>query len=62
MKQYYNVTFQYSESVFCSNLAHAESAEAVEAAYSKYGWCAVSPASSYDVEEAGKRGKPIIEL
>ena len=31
MKKYFNVSYQYSESVYCANIAHAESAEAVEA-------------------------------
>ena len=29
MKKYFNVSFQYSESVYCANIAHAESAEDV---------------------------------
>ena len=60
MKKYFNVSFQYSESVYCANIAHAESAEAVEAHYSaKYEWCKVSAA---DVEEAQRKGKPIVEI
>lgn len=31
MKKYFNVSFQHSESVYCANIAHAESAEAEEA-------------------------------
>lgn len=27
MKKYFNVSFQYSDGVFCANIAHAESAE-----------------------------------
>lgn len=63
MKKYFNVSFQYSENVFCANIAHAESAEAVEAYYSKkYEWCKVSEATAADVEEAQRRGKPIIKI
>lgn len=63
MKKYFNVSFQYSDGVFCANIAHAESAEAVEAHYSeKYEWCKVSEATAADVEEAQRRGKPIIEI
>lgn len=63
MKKYFNVSFQYSESVYCANIAHAESAEAVEAHYSaKYEWCKVSEATAADVEEAQRKGKPIIEI
>ena len=63
MKKYFNVSFQYSEGVFCANIAHAESAEAVEKHYSeKYEWCKVSEATAADVEEAQRKGKPIIEI
>lgn len=63
MKQYFNVNFQYSESVYCANIAHAETAADVEAYYSsKYTWVSVSPAADYEVEEARRRGKPIVEL
>ena len=63
MKKYFNVSFQYSESVYCANIAHAESAEAVEAHYSaKYEWCKVSEATAADVEEAKRKGKPIVEI
>ena len=62
MKKYYNVDFQYSETVYCSNIAHAESAEDVESHYSKYAWVKVSDAQPHDVENAQRRGKPIIEI
>lgn len=63
MKKYFNVSFQYSESVYCANIVHAESAEAVEAHYSaKYEWCKVSEATAADVEEAQRKGKPIVEI
>ena len=63
MKKYFNVSFQYSESVYCANIAHAESAEAVEAHYSaKYEWCKVSEATAADVEEAKRKGKPVVEI
>ncbi len=63
MKKYFNVSFQYSDGVFCANIAHAESAEAVEKHYSeKYEWCKVSEATAADVEEAQRKGKPIVEI
>ena len=63
MKKYFNGSYQYSESVYCANIAHAESAEAVEAHYSaKYEWCKVSEATAADVEEAQRKGKPIVEI
>lgn len=62
MKQYFNVNFQYSESVYCANIAHAETVADIEAHYSKYAWVSVSPAADYEVEEARRRGKPIVEV
>lgn len=62
MKQYFNVTFQYSESVYCANIAHAETVADVEAHYSKYAWVSVSPTADYEVEEARRRGKSIVEV
>lgn len=59
---YYKVSFQYSESVYCSNIAHAENEEAVKEHYSKYEWFSVSPATEADVETAKKKGMPIIEI
>ena len=61
MKKYFNVSFQYSGSVYCSNLAHAETVEDVQAHYSEYDWVSVSDATEYDVRNAQERGKPIIE-
>lgn len=60
--KYYNVSFQYSENVYCSNIAHAETVEDVEKHYSEYAWVKVSDASEYDVKDAQRRGKPIIEV
>lgn len=63
MKKYYNVSFEYSDGVYCANIAHAETAADVEAHYSsKYKWVKVSPAADYEVEEARRRGKPIIKV
>ena len=62
MKKYFKVTFQYSEYVYCTNLAHAETAEDVEREYSKYTWRSVKEAQPWDVEEAKMKGMPIIEV
>lgn len=62
MKKYYNVSFQYSESVYCANIAHAETAADVEAHYNKYAWHSVKEAAAYEVEEATRKGMPIIEI
>lgn len=62
MKQYYKVSFKYSESVYCSNIAHAESREDVEAHYSRYEWVSVEEAAAYEVETAQRKGMPIVEV
>jgi len=62
MKKYFKVTFQHSEYVYCTNLAHAETAEDVEREYSKYPWRSVKEAQPWDVEEAKMKGMPIIEV
>ena len=63
MKNYYLVSFKYSESVFCSNLATAETAEDVKSYYSKkYDWVAVKDASPCDVESAKRKGMPVTDV
>jgi len=60
--KYYNVTFKwYDTDTYCSNIAKAECAEDVKAHYSKYdNDPIISEASSYEVEAAQERGKPIV--
>ena len=62
MKTYFKVSFQYSECVYCTNIAHAETVEDVEAHYSKYTWSKVSEAKHYVIEEAKLKGMPIVEV
>ena len=62
MKKYFKVTFEYAEGIYCTNLAHAETAEDVEREYSKYPWQSVKEAQPWDVEEAKMKGMPIIEV
>ena len=62
MKKTFRVTFKYSDSVYCGNICIAESIEDVKRAYSKYEWSSVEEATEYDLEEAQKKGKPIITL
>lgn len=61
MKTYYKVSFEYSEGIYCTNIAHAETAADVEAHYSKYSWCSIHEAKPYEIEEARMKGMPIIE-
>lgn len=60
--KYYKITFQYSESTYCSNIAHAESADDVKREYNKYSWYSVTDATEADVEAAKRRGMPIVEI
>lgn len=62
MKQYFKVTYQHSESVYSSNIAHAETAADVTAHYNRYEWVDVQPAESWEVDAAARRGMPIVEI
>lgn len=57
----YIVSFQYSENVYCTNLVTGTH-EAVEKKYSKYPWCLIKEATTGQVEEARRKGMPIIKL
>lgn len=56
---YYSVSFQYSENVYCTNLATG-TYEAVERQYSKYPWFSIKEATPGQVEEAKRKGMPVI--
>lgn len=58
--KYYNVTFKWSDGIYCSNIAAANSEEAVRQHYSKYDDVTISPAATWDIAAAKERGKPII--
>lgn len=62
MKTYYKVSFEYSEGIYCTNMAHAENAADVEKHYSKYTWCSVREAAPYELDEAKAKGMPIVEI
>lgn len=62
MKTYYKVSFEYSEGIYCTNMAHAENSADVEKHYSKYTWCSVREAAPYELDEAKAKGMPIIEI
>lgn len=62
MKKYFAVSFEYSESVYCSNIAHAETAEAVAAHYSNYEWVSVRECEDHEIETARRKGMPIVEI
>lgn len=62
MKKYFAVSFKYSESVYCSNIAHAETAEAVAAHYSKYEWVDIREAEAHEIGTARHKGMSIVEI
>ena len=64
-KEIYSVSFKYSDTTYCSNLAIAEKIEDVRAYYSrKYNTNEVfiNGATLADIEEAKRKGKPIVEI
>ena len=66
MKKHYKVTFEHSEGafgkIFCTNIAIAESAEAVEAHYSEYPWVSVTESPDWEVESYRMKGCPFITV
>lgn len=62
MKKYCEVSFKWSESIYCTNIAHAETEQAVREHYSKYSEVSVKEAKEYAVEDARRKNMPIIEI
>ncbi len=61
--KYFTVDFKQSETVYCSNIAHAETAEAVYDHYSKkHEWVSVGECYEWEVESAKRKGMPIVEI
>ena len=60
MQNIYKVTFKYSDSVYCSNIARAENENDVRAHYSKYEWIDIQPGTDSDLQAAERKGMPII--
>lgn len=58
---HFNITFKYSESTYCSNIALAVSVEDVKAHYSNYEIISISEATASDIAEAQRKGKPFVE-
>ncbi len=58
----YKVSFQYSESTYCSNIVIASNEDDVREHYNSYSWFDIQPASEYDLECANRKGMPIINL
>lgn len=60
-KQYFAVAF-LSGPVACANIARAASMEEVEKYYNKYEWSSIRAARPYEVEEARRKGMPVITI
>lgn len=58
----YKVTFKYSDFVYCTNIAKADTPERVREHYARYEWVVVKEATPYDIEEATRKGMPIITI
>lgn len=58
----YKVSFQYSEYIYCTNIAIAENIQDVEKHYSKYAWFNITEATDADIKEAERKGMPIITI
>lgn len=62
MKKYFDVSFKWSDDIFCTNIAHAETEEAVKRHYAKYSEVSVKEAKEYAVESAKRKNMPIVEI
>lgn len=63
MKNWFIVSFRYSEKVHCTNLVLADSKEQAEEHYSKkYEWISVKAAADWEVDSYKRRGMPITKL
>ena len=59
----YAITFKYSETTYCSNLAFADNAKVVRDHYeAKYSDVTVRRAEVWELHEAERKGKPILDL
>lgn len=59
--KYYVVSFKYSEMVYCTNLAIADSEDKVREHYSgKYEWVSIRVAKEWEIDSYKKRGMPVI--
>lgn len=62
MKNYYKVSFEYCENLYCTNIAVAESVDAVKAHYSKYPWVDIKESPEWEIESYRERGCPFINI
>lgn len=57
---YFKVSFKYSDTVYCSNIAKADTAEDVSTHYAKYECVTVQEAAQHEVDAAMRKGMPVI--
>lgn len=62
MKKFYKVSFEYSEGIYCTNIAIAESAAAVKEHYSEYSWVDVKECPAWELETCRAKGMPFINV
>lgn len=60
----YAITFKYSETTYCSNLAFADNAGVVRDHYEakQYTDIMIRKAEVWELHEAERKGKPILDL
>lgn len=59
----YNVTFKWSDGVYCSNVVVTDKGEeAIRDHYEEYENVWVTEGREYDLQDAKRRGKPIIKI
>lgn len=63
MKKPYQVSFHHGNGIYCSNIAYADDAAAVEAYYgARYDWIHVTDCPPYDLETARRKGMPVFTI
>lgn len=58
----FNVTFKWSGNTWCSNVVIADDVEQVQSHYKEYEKVYIEEGRQYDIEDAKRRGKPIVRL
>ena len=61
MKNYYFVSWNHGNGIYCTNLATAESASDVYKAYADRREITVRPAEDHEIESAKRRGMPVTD-
>jgi hypothetical protein len=62
MLKAYKVNFQYSENTYCANIATAATPADIDKEYSIYKWYSYHEATPAELDEATRKGMPVIQL